>query len=114
MSELEAPQELAELLSKRRLDPFLMNYKRFMIMTLLYALGSMTMSELRRALGLSWGDLDSKVRSLEERGYVTTRKVLTLSGPRTLVELTEEGLKEYEQLSRELRRLLEALESSTA
>ena len=102
MSEQEIPRELSELLSGKRLDPFLMNYKRFMIMTLLYALGPRTVGELKRALGLSWGDIDSKLRSLEERGYVITRKILTLSGPRTLVELTEEGVREYERLSREL------------
>lgn|GEM_PF-6356071 len=43
-----------------------------------------------------------------------TRKILAPSGLRALVELAEEGVGEYERLSRELRRLLEAVKPSTA
>ena len=102
-------RQLAERLGKA--DLFLLNPKRFLIVSLLYALGPLTAGELRRALGLSWGDLDSKLRSLKERGYVKVKKVITLSGPRTLIELTEKGLEEYEKLAADLRRLLEAAES---
>ncbi|ABL78353.1 transcriptional regulator [Thermofilum pendens] len=102
----EEGEELAELLGG--VDPFLMNYKRFAIVTLLYAVGPMTVGELKRALGFSWGDLDSKLRSLEERGYVSARKVLTLAGPRTLVELTEKGVRAYEELRARLRSALDA------
>ncbi len=95
-----------------RLNPDLMNPKRFLIATLLYVLGPRTMGELFKALGLTWGDLDSNIRRLRERGYVRTKKVLTLRGPRTLVELTEEGIREYERLVEELRELLEAVRRS--
>lgn len=93
-----------------KLNPDLMNSKRFLIATLLYVLRPRTMGELFKALGLTWGSLDSNVRRLRERGYVRTRRVLTLGGPRTLVELTEEGIREYESLVEELRRLLRAVE----
>lgn len=101
----EDVDELAGLLES--VDSFLMNYKRFAIVTLLYALGPMTVSELKRALGFSWGDLDSKLRSLEERGCVSVKRVLTLLGPRTVVELTSEGARAYEELCEKLRRALD-------
>ncbi len=90
------------------LDPELMNPKRFLIATLLYVLGPRTMGDLVKSLGLTWGDLDSHVRRLREKGYVEVRKALTLRGPRTVVKLTGRGVEEYERLAERLRRLLSA------
>ena len=73
--------------------------KRFEIATVLLALGPMTMAELRRATGLTWGDLDSNLRYLEREGLVRTRKVVTRGGPRTLVSLTREGEEAYRELA---------------
>ena len=92
------------------LDRELMNSKRFLIATLLYVLGPKTMGELAKALNLTWGDLDSNVRRLREKGYVKTLKVPTLKGPRTLVVLTERGVEEYEKLVKQLRTLLAQVE----
>ncbi len=94
------------------LDPDLMNPKRFLIATLLYVMGPRTMADLVRALGLTWGDLDSNLRRLRDRGFVELRKVLTLKGPRTVAVLTEKGLEEYERLVESLRKLLSSLSSS--
>jgi len=107
MSEAQ-PHRILAIIRRYRLDSFLMNSKRFMIVTILYALGPQTMGELRSMLGLTWGDIDSKLRSLEERGYVRMRKIFTLAGPRTLIELTERGAREYEELCEKLRSILES------
>jgi DNA-binding MarR family transcriptional regulator len=96
----------------KEVDGDLLNPKRFMIVTLLYALGPMSLRELRRALGLTWGDLDSNVRRLAEKGYVKLWRGLG-SGPRVLevkIGLTELGEAEYEKLVAKLRKLLESIE----
>jgi len=72
--------------------------KRFAIASLLYLRGSMSMARLRELTGLSWGDLDSNVRFLARRGLAATRKVFTRRGVRTMVYLTEEGRRAYEEL----------------
>ncbi len=95
------------------LDRELMNPKRFLIATLLYALGPKTMGDLAKALNLTWGDLDSNVRRLREKGYVKTLKVPTLKGPRTVVALTEKGVEEYEKLVKQLRTLLAQVEKAS-
>lgn len=95
----------------KEVDGDLLNPKRFMIVTLLYALGPMSLRELRRALGLTWGDLDSNVRRLAEKGYVKLWRGLG-SGPRVLevkIGLTEVGEAEYEKLVAKLRELLESV-----
>ena len=100
----------------KEVDGDLLNPKRFMIVTLLYALGPMSLRELRRALGLTWGDLDSNVRRLAEKGYVELWRGLG-SGPRVLevkIGLTELGEAEYEKLVARLRKLLESVEKKRA
>ena len=100
----------------KEVDGDLLNPKRFMIVTLLYALGPMSLRELRRALGLTWGDLDSNVRRLAEKGYVKLWRGLG-SGPRVLevkIGLTELGEAEYEKLVAKLRKLLESFEKKRA
>jgi DNA-binding MarR family transcriptional regulator len=100
----------------KEVDRDLLNPKRFMIVTLLYALGPMSLRELRRALGLTWGDLDSNVRRLAEKGYVKLWRGLG-SGPRVLevkIGLTELGEAEYEKLVARLRKLLESVEKKRA
>jgi DNA-binding MarR family transcriptional regulator len=100
----------------KEVDGDLLNPKRFMIVTLLYALGPMSLRELRRALGLTWGDLDSNVRRLAEKGYVKLWRGLG-SGPRVLevkIGLTELGEAEYEKLVAKLRKLLESVEKKRA
>ncbi len=89
-----------------KLNPELMNAKRFLIVTTLYLFGPRTEAELAKALNLSWGDLDSHLRRLRGKGYIVERKVFTPLGPRTEVKLTEAGLREYVKLVEELRRVV--------
>ena len=101
------------ILRATRLNPELANPSRFLIMTYLYLFGPKTVSDIAKALGLTYGSLDSNLRRLQEKGYVEIKKVLTLRGPRTLVKLTEKGVKEYRELVRRLRALLETIERDT-
>jgi DNA-binding MarR family transcriptional regulator len=72
--------------------------KRFAIASLLYLRGYMTMARLKSLTGLSWGDLDSNIRFLSRKGLVVVKKVLTGEGFRTVVSLTSEGRRAYEEL----------------
>ncbi len=96
-------------MSKERepgLDNVLARPKRLAIAALLYLRGPTTMAELRRALGMSWGDLDSNLRALREAGYVEVRKIPTLKGPRTMVTLTQLGRKRFEETVDILERII--------
>ncbi len=94
------------------LDKVLVNPKRFMIATILYLRGPTTMAELQRMLGLSWGDLDSQLRALKANGYISTRKIITRSGPRTLAELTPKGRASYENLLDTLDKIIDVAKRS--
>ncbi|MEM2823889.1 MAG: MarR family winged helix-turn-helix transcriptional regulator [Thermofilaceae archaeon] len=105
-------EELSGLLHEVDLD--LLNPKRFAIVSLLYAIGPMSLRELRRTLNLTWGDLDSNIRRLHEKGYVRLWRGLG-SGPRILevkAELTEAGIREYEKLAQQLSAVLRKVEEA--
>lgn len=89
------------------LNPDLLSPKRLMLFTILYVSGPKTEADLAKALGLSWGDIDSNIRRLTKKGYIEVRKVITIKGPRTLVSITEEGVREYRNLASVLHNLLE-------
>ncbi len=89
----------------------LFNPKRFMIATILYLRGSMTMGELRVFTKLTWGDLDSNIRYMEKYGLVKTRRTITREGIRTIVELTIEGERAYRDLVEKLDNILKDVRS---
>ena len=91
------------------IEAVLFNAKRFTITTVLYIRGPQTMAQLRKATGLSWGDLDSNIRYLEKKGLVRSRKIITKEGPRTLVELTENGGEAYVSLVSKLSQTIRGI-----
>ncbi len=64
------------------------------------------MAELQKYTGLSWGDLDSNTRILFKHGLVEIRKIITSKGPRTKIQLSKEGERIYEELSKTLQDLI--------
>ena len=94
------------------LDPILMNPTRFIIATTLYLFGQKKEGDLKKILGIPWGNLSTHLRRLEEAGYIKRRHVLTVRGPRVMVSLTERGLDAYSELSTTLRKLLEGLKKT--
>ncbi len=80
------------------LDPILMHPKRFLIVSLLYMLGPRTMSFIQKSLKMPWGPLYTHIKRLEEEGYIRSRKIITPFGPRTVIELTDKGLRAYHDL----------------
>ncbi len=93
------------------LDTLLGHPTRFAIVTVLFALGPMTIGDLAKALRLSYGPLSTHLRRLEEAGYVEHKKVLTLKGPRTLVSLTPEGARAYVEHVEKLKSVIGAVMS---
>jgi DNA-binding MarR family transcriptional regulator len=79
---------------------------RLGIMILLRIKRRMVFSEIQKMLKLTPGNLDSHLKHLEKSGYVRIRKVLSLRGPRTVVEMTPAG---EEALSRHILRMKLAL-----
>jgi DNA-binding MarR family transcriptional regulator len=64
---------------------------RLMIATHLYVVDAADAVFLRNVTNLSWGNLSSHLRKLEEAGYVAIEKSFKGRKPRTTIALTDQG-----------------------
>ena len=79
---------------------------RLGIMALLLSRGEQDFTALRRALGLSDGNLGAHLRLLEEAGYVEAEKGFVNRKPRTTYRATEKGRQAFLAYVEGLERLL--------
>ena len=93
----------------KKLDKDILNPKKLMIIIVLYLVGPKTMSQLVKATGLSWGDLDTHLRKLRDRGIVELSKKITPQGVRTVVRLTPYGVKLFLETVTQLEHVLKSL-----
>jgi DNA-binding HxlR family transcriptional regulator len=88
------------------LDPILHERVRLGILVLLVQAGELDFQTLKRALGVTDGNLAQHLRVLEEAGVIHARKGFQGRRPRTVYQLTESGRRRFEQYLEALRGLL--------
>jgi DNA-binding MarR family transcriptional regulator len=86
----------------------LRNSVRVLILVSLGVNRALTFTDLLELTSTSKGSLGHHLEQLEAAGYLQSRMVFTLGGPRTRVEITPQGRAVYEELVRELARLVPA------
>ncbi len=92
-------------------DPVLFHPKRLSILSLLFAMGPLYQAELQKGCALSWGALATQLKKLETEGYIETRNVFTLKGPRNKVWITDKGRQRYNEVQATLKEFLSAIEA---
>ncbi len=80
---------------------------RLKIVAQLYVVESADMVFLMRQTELTWGNLSSHVKKLEEVGYVEVTKEFVENKPRTTLSLTTEGRKAFELYRKNIQRMLD-------
>lgn len=73
------------------LDPLLHAPARLMIVTHLFVVEAADAVFLKGMTGLTWGNLSSHLRKLEEAGYTAVEKTFDGRKPRTVISLTAQG-----------------------
>ncbi len=86
----------------------LRNSIRVLILISLGINRTLAFSDLLELTGASKGSLGHHLEQLESAHLVRSRMVFTLGGPRVRVEITALGRAKYDELSRELARLVSA------
>ena len=84
---------------------------RLGIMTLLFQWGEGDFPSLKRALGLTDGNLGAHIRTLEDRGYVEVSKTFEGRKPRTTCRATPKGRKAFSDYLATLERVIEMAKS---
>lgn len=76
---------------------------RLMIVALLFAVERADFVYLQHETGMNKGTLSSHISRLEEAGYVAVEKTYRGKTPQTLLRLTGDGRKAFEQYRRKLK-----------
>ncbi len=92
------------------LDKVIHEPSRFKILAHLYVVESADEVFLLRNTGLTWGNLASHLRKLEEVGYVKVKKDFKGRKPHTMLRLTEKGRRAFDDYRKEMRKRLEKLD----
>ncbi len=79
---------------------------RLLIMAHLYVVESADFTYMRVQTNLTWGNLSSHVSKLEEAGYVLIQKDFIKKKPRTMISLTTEGRKAFEEYQQIMKQFL--------
>ena len=94
------------------LDPVIHAQARLRIMAALAGLprgDEMVFPRLREMLGMTAGNLSTHLSRLEEAGYVSQSKTFTGRTPATYLALTTRGRAAFEEYTRALREMLDAV-----
>jgi DNA-binding MarR family transcriptional regulator len=84
---------------------------RLMILANLYVLESADFTFLMNQTNLTWGNLSSHLSKLEEAGYVHIEKEFVNKKPHTMLSLTEEGRKAFEDYRQQMKEFMDGLEN---
>ena len=85
---------------------FIHEPNRLLIIAQLYALEQADMLYLKKALGISWGNLSFHTTQLEEKGYITIKKQFIGKKSYTLLRITAEGKSHFEDYKNAMRNFL--------
>ena len=91
----------------REIDKVIHEPARLKIVAQLYVVESADMVFLMRQTELTWGNLSSHVKKLEEAGYIEVTKDFVEKKPRTTLALTKEGRQAFEQYRENIQRMLD-------
>jgi DNA-binding transcriptional ArsR family regulator len=82
---------------------------RLMIMALLYVVESGDFTFLMGQTGLTWGNLSSHMRKLEDAGYIEVKKEFRGRKPHTRLRLTSDGRAAFGAYIRDMKQVLDDL-----
>lgn len=91
------------------IDPVIHAPARLRLVTQLYVVESADATFLANATGLTWGNLATHLRKLEEHGYVRIDKGYRGRKPNTVVALTGSGRAAFDEYRAKIRAALEGL-----
>ncbi len=95
--------------SMANIDRLIHEPARLMIVALLYVVESGDFTSLMRKTGLTWGNLWSHMRKLENAGYIEAEKRFKGKKPNTVLRLTGEGRAAFRKYRLWMRRVLDEL-----
>lgn len=91
------------------IDPVIHAPARLRLMTQLYVVESADATFLLNETGLTWGNLATHLRKLEEHGYISIDKGYAGRRPRTMISLTDQGRSAFQTYRTSMQAALDQL-----
>jgi DNA-binding MarR family transcriptional regulator len=98
-----------ELNAIQNIDKIIHEPARLLLMAHLFVVESADYLFLQRQTGLTWGNISSHLRKLENAGYVAVEKEFIDKKPHTTLKLTEEGRRAFQEYRRNMKQVFEDL-----
>ncbi len=89
------------------IDKLIHEPARLLIMSYLIITESADFIFLRSQINLTWGNLSSHIKKLEEVGYVKVIKKFIKKKPHSMVSITELGKKNYREYREKMKRFFQ-------
>lgn len=98
-----------ELNAIQNIDKIIHEPARLLLMAHLFVVEGADALFLQRQTGLTWGNMSSHLRKLENAGYVSVEKEFIDKKPHTTLKLTEEGRRAFKNYRRNMKQVFEDL-----
>jgi DNA-binding MarR family transcriptional regulator len=82
---------------------------RLLLMAHLFVVESADFLFLQRQTGLTWGNISSHLRKLENAGYIAVEKEFIDKKPHTTLKLTDDGRRAFQEYRKNMRQVFEDL-----
>ncbi|MCW4015931.1 MAG: transcriptional regulator [Candidatus Bathyarchaeota archaeon] len=91
------------------IDKIIHEPARLIIVAHLFVVESADFLFLQRQTGLTWGNISSHVRKLEDAGYVSVEKEFVDKKPHTTLKLTDKGRAAFKEYRKSMKQVFEDL-----
>jgi DNA-binding MarR family transcriptional regulator len=98
-----------ELNAIQNIDKMIHEPARLLLMAHLFVVESADFLFLQRQTGLTWGNISSHLRKLENAGYVAVEKEFIDKKPHTTLKLTDKGRKAFKEYRKNMKQVFEDL-----
>ena len=93
------------------LDPIIHASARLMILTYLYVVESADYVFIMNMTGLTWGNLATHLKKLEQAGYIEILKTFKGKKPHSSLRMTDPGRTAFQTYKKTMQQVLDGLEN---
>jgi DNA-binding MarR family transcriptional regulator len=98
-----------ELNAIQNIDKIIHEPARLLLMAHLFVVESADYLFLQHQTGLTWGNISSHLRKLENAGYVAVEKEFIDKKPHTTLKLTDKGRRAFKEYRKNMKQVFEDL-----
>ena len=89
------------------LDPLIHSQLRLVIVSMLVSSEKVEFTHIKEETNAAAGNISIQIRKLQEAGYIKVEKTFKNNYPKTLLSITDKGVKAFESYVNELKKFID-------